>query len=186
MFGIVVYGTAVISVFYYLVPFRWYLLICRGKNYADGHQKYERYAMQILSDASNDFYAFKKAQDADASLISQSKFSNKYLSQIKRYWNRRLNFSDYNHQKHLLHSRYCLEIKIAYMIFIKEYWETSKRNFMEKRKISLLKNTHLNSPKQQEIFHYRVDQFQKNISNAQISINYYQTLLKNVKKGMII
>ncbi|MDR0740011.1 MAG: ABC transporter permease [Mycoplasmataceae bacterium] len=51
IFGIVVYGAAIISIFYYLVPFKWYLRIFKGKIYADNYAHYVNNVNKDLDDA---------------------------------------------------------------------------------------------------------------------------------------
>jgi simple sugar transport system permease protein len=53
IFGIVVYGAAIISIFYFLVPYKWYLRIFKGKAYANNYAQYVDNINQDLDDATS-------------------------------------------------------------------------------------------------------------------------------------
>jgi hypothetical protein len=60
IFGIVVYGAAIISIFYFLVPFKWYLRVFKGKAYADNYKHYLHSINRDLDDATDIIYYLKE------------------------------------------------------------------------------------------------------------------------------
>jgi hypothetical protein len=60
IFGIVVYGAAVISIFYFLVPYQWYLRIFKGKVFANNYQQYINRINHYLDDAQSAIHYLKQ------------------------------------------------------------------------------------------------------------------------------
>jgi hypothetical protein len=59
IFGTIVYGAAIISIFYFLVPYKWYVRIFKGKAYADNYQNYINAMNKNLDDANSVIYYLK-------------------------------------------------------------------------------------------------------------------------------
>jgi hypothetical protein len=62
IFGIVVYGSAIVAIFYYIVPFKWYQKLFKGKKYVEKYTAYSYDVLKEIEDVDNVLYFIKKRQ----------------------------------------------------------------------------------------------------------------------------
>jgi simple sugar transport system permease protein len=108
IFGIIVYGAAVISIFYFLVPFKWYLRIFRGKVYADNYQNYINSVNQDLDDASTTIYYLKhKNLSPDSDYCFDQQF---LVAKMKKFGircsNQKITKNKYRFYRHQIYQKY--------------------------------------------------------------------------------
>jgi predicted nucleic acid-binding Zn-ribbon protein len=127
IFGIVVYGAAVISLFYFIVPFKWYLRIFKGKAYTDHYDKYVDHVMSEINRANSALYYLHKIhkmkfQSEEIQHMLNS--ANVKLERYKIHVNNTISHEELNAYENEVFAKYWSFKKDAYEKFTKLVAET--------------------------------------------------------------
>lgn len=127
IFGIIVYGAAIISIFYFLVPFRWFIRIFKGKTYADNYQHYVNHINQHADDASSIIYYLK---EKSLGKISNDYFDQKLLNEKMKQFNIRtsgkLSKTKYRIYRNKIYQKYEQLKQYDKQIFLKNNKQSNK------------------------------------------------------------